>query len=275
MSRNERARIRRGALFRAAAGLGASALLALAFAGGGWARRPGAADEAPPSSAVVLYVFDGDSFQARFPDGSAGGVRLIGVNSPEMTDGRDDIRCWAFLAKRFAAHHLAGKRVELEYDWEKKDVHGRLLAYVRLPSGGERLFNKLIIRSGFAYAFLKYPFRDDYRKDFQRALQDARREGSGLWRKGPPPEVPASRAGTRLGEHVTLRVRCAEVADGKRYLTVFPDEGGLRILVSKESGLDLGDAASWPGKRLAFSGILEQSPQGIMMHVHFSSQMIR
>lgn len=183
-----RVRISGGALIRAVVCLAVSAGVGVSFAGRGLAQHHEAGAAVPPSSAVVLCVLDGDSFQARFPDGSSGGVRLIA---------------------------------------------------------------------------------------FQQAQREARREGDGLWRKGRPPEVSASRAGARLGEHVAMRFLCAQVRDEKRYVTVIPNVAGLRVLVSKESGLDLGDSASWPGKLLTFSGILEGSPQDIKMYVRFPAQIIR
>lgn len=240
---------------------------------GGPSARPRADETEPPSSAEVLYVVDGDSFHARFPDGTAGGVRLIGVNAPEMTDEREDVRYWAFLAKRFAVHHLAGKKIRLEYDWETKDVHGRLLAYVRLPGGEERLFNRLIIRSGFAYAFLKYPFREDYEREFRQAQQEAVGEGSGLWREGPPPEITLSEAGNRLGEHAAVRFTCAEVRGLRRYYALAAREEGFQVLVSKSCGLDLSRAPSWAGRRMVVSGILEGTPGRVRIYVCFPIQL--
>lgn len=240
---------------------------------GGQTPRPAGDEPKPPPSAVVLYVVDGDSFQARFPDGKTGGVRLIGINAPEMTDGREDVRYWAFLAQRFAVHHLAGKTIALEYDWETRDVYGRLLAYARLPGEGEGLFNRLIIRSGFAYAFLKYPFREDYQREFRRAQQEAAGEGRGLWRKDPPPEIKPAEASGRLGEHVAVRFRCAEVKPMRRYVSVVPREGGFQVLVSKKCGLDLSGAASWAGKEMVVSGIVEGTAGRARLYVCFLRQI--
>jgi len=243
------------------------------LAADGQVPRQGEDEPKPPSSAVVLYVVDGDSFQARFPDGTAGGVRLIGVNAPEMTDGREDVRTWAFLAQRFAVHHLAGKTIELEYDWETRDVYGRLLAYVRLPGDGERLFNRLIIGSGFAYAFLKYPFREDYQREFRQAQQEAVKEERGLWREGPPPEITPSEAGNRIGEHAAVRFTCAEVRELRRYYALVAREGGFQVLVSKSCGLDLSRAPSWAGRLMVVSGIPEGAPGRVRMYVCFPIQM--
>ncbi|MBN2198625.1 MAG: thermonuclease family protein [Candidatus Aminicenantes bacterium] len=233
----------------------------------------GTAEAAPPASAVVLYVVDGDSFHARFPDGKAGGVRLIGVNAPEMTDEREDVRAWAFLAKRFAIHQLAGKKIKLEYDWETRDAYGRLLAYVRLPGGERKLFNKLIIGRGFAYAFLKYPFREDYQREFRRAQQEAVREGRGLWRKDAPPEITPAEAGNRLGDLAAVRFRCAEVKELRRYYALIAREGGFQVLVSKSCGLDLSPVSSWAGRRMVVSGIVEGAPGRISIYVCFPIQI--
>ena len=226
-----------------------------------------------PSSATVTHVIDGDSFIARFADGLSRGVRLIGINAPEMTDEREDVRVWAFLAKRFAVHHLEGRKIKLEYDWNNLDKHGRVLAYVR-PWGGE-LFNEQIIRRGFAYVFLLYPFRTDYQESFRRAQQEAIRQGRGLWAKNPPPQIDLAQVRSRVGDYVAVRFRCAKVREGEHYMFLSPKPGELQVFIWKEAGVVLPPAQQFKNQMISAAGLLEKEGGQPKMYVLFQPQMIR
>ena len=86
------------------------------------------------------------------------------MDSPEIDDTREKVQFFAFMAKRFSFFHLYKKEVKLSYDWELEDKYGRLLAYVSTEKIG--LFNDYLIREGYAFVFLKYPYRKDY--EFRR-----------------------------------------------------------------------------------------------------------
>jgi micrococcal nuclease len=224
-----------------------------------------------PATASVTHVIDGDSYVVHFADGLDRGVRLIGVNAPELTDERENVRYWAFLAKRFATHHLEGRKVKLEYDWNKLDKYGRVLAYVR-PQGGE-LFNELILSRGFATIFMQYPFRKDYQEAFRNAQQEAVRQGRGLWGKEPPPEAGLSEVQGRLGEYVAVHFTCAWVMDGESYIFVSPASGELQVLISKESGLLLPPAGQFKNKEIAVAGLLEKGKGQPRIYVLFQRQV--
>ena len=114
----------------------------------------------------VIGVYDGDTIKVKFPNGSINKIRLIGVDCPELDTDREEIRVFANIAKRFTYIKLFKKRVKLAHDWEFKDKYGRILAYVWI---NETLFNELIIKEGFAFSFLKFPFRKDFQERFQEA----------------------------------------------------------------------------------------------------------
>jgi micrococcal nuclease len=73
---------------------------------------------------------------------------------------------------------VEGKEVRLEYDWQKRDKYGRLLAYVYLKDG--TFLNAEIIKQGYGFAYTKYPF--NYLDEFRRYEREARENGRGLWR---------------------------------------------------------------------------------------------
>ena len=151
----------------------------------------------------VARVIDGDTFE--LSDGRK--VRLIGIDAPETfatykldrdaeRTGQDRATIQALGARATeAARRLAdGRAVALEFDAANvatghKGRYGRLLAYVWvLDAAGNRLYmvNERLVAEGYAYAYLKYPFR---RADvFHRLEREARAAGRGLWH--PDPEAP-------------------------------------------------------------------------------------
>jgi micrococcal nuclease len=71
------------------------------------------------------------------------------------------------------------KQVRLEYDWQKRDKYGRLLAYVYLEDG--TFLNAEIIKQGYGFAYTKYPFK--YLEEFRQYEREARNNSKGLWKE--------------------------------------------------------------------------------------------
>ncbi len=188
----------------------------------------------PSSSAIaqetlrgtVSAVYDGDTVRVRLAGQKDERVRLIGVDCPELDDARERVRLMAFLAKRFTFSRLYQAPVELLPGPEKRDSYGRLLAYIR-TEGGE-MFNETLVREGFAFAYLNFPFDEAWKTRLKDAEKAARRSGKGLWQREPYPLVGAADAGRRLGEIVTVRFRC--LRSFKR--------GGFRILEADGAAFD-------------------------------------
>lgn len=105
---------------------------------------------------------------------------MIGINTPETVHPKKPIEYFGKEAKTYTQKHLLGKEVFLTYDWQKQDRYGRLLAYIWLES---EMFNLKIIREGYAYAYLKYPFKEEYMKKFAQAQKYAQKNKKGLWTK--------------------------------------------------------------------------------------------
>jgi endonuclease YncB( thermonuclease family) len=119
----------------------------------------------------VRFVYDGDTILLY----GKGKVRYLGINAPEINyDGRKD-EFMAREARVFNVESVRGTRVRLEYDHEKRDRHGRPLAYVFLENGD--MVNELLVRKGLAHVMLsnknlKYKERllDCQRKAIQERL---------------------------------------------------------------------------------------------------------
>ncbi len=149
--------------------------------------RPG------PERARVLYVVDGDTLKVEY-QGARESVRLIGIDAPEVhanakarrdaRRSRRDLRLITRLgraSKQFVESRLArGAEIRLEFDVEKRDRYGRLLAYVVLADG--TLFNAEIVRAGYA-GLMTIPPNVKYRAALAAAFESARESRAGLWQE--------------------------------------------------------------------------------------------
>lgn len=124
----------------------------------------------------VTRVVDGDTIEVRL-DGRAESVRLIGVDTPETVKPDTPVQCFGPRASHFMKRLLGGRRVRLVFGAERRDVYGRLLAYVRL---GPRFVNAILLRRGLARS-LTIPPNDRFAPLFQRLELGAARAGRGLW----------------------------------------------------------------------------------------------
>lgn len=137
----------------------------------------------------VRRAVDGDTLQLETGER----VRLIGIDTPEMHASdklyRDsqrtgqDIRTIQKLGRRayeFTKKLVEGKRVSLEFDVEKHDKYGRLLAYVYLKKDGT-FVNAEIIKQGYA-SLMTIPPNVKYADLFLKLYQEARKNQRGLWR---------------------------------------------------------------------------------------------
>jgi micrococcal nuclease len=147
-----------------------------------WEEDPGARDAGPTVvQAEVVRVVDGDTAEVRI-GGEVEDVRLIGVDTPETVKPEAPVECFGPQASSFAHHLLEGRRVRLVFGVERRDVYGRLLAYVYID---HRLVNAMLVRRGLART-LSIPPNTLYRALFDRLELGAARSGRGLWGACPP-----------------------------------------------------------------------------------------
>jgi micrococcal nuclease len=142
----------------------------------GWSRPPGegAAAAGTDLECTVRRVGDGDSLDC---EEARRRVRLVGIDAPELAQGSPGKR---------ARRHLftlapKGTRLRLELDRERKDKHGRTLAYAWRADG--RLVNEEMVRAGYAVPFTIEP-NVRHRARLRRAADEAKRAGAGLWASG-------------------------------------------------------------------------------------------
>ena len=83
-------------------------------------------------------------------------------------------------ARAFNAGLVEGKAVRLEYDRERYDRYGRLLAYLFLPEGA--MVNLVVVQQGLARVYSQAP-NLRYQEALNAAQQEAMAAGRGLWQK--------------------------------------------------------------------------------------------
>jgi endonuclease YncB( thermonuclease family) len=125
----------------------------------------------PDDPWVVSEVVDGDTLHVTRA-GVEDTLRLIGINSPE------DGECWSDEATAALIATLGTDTVTLERDVSDRDAYGRMLRYVRLPSGED--VGGVLIDGGHAIARAYPPdtARDAGYRERQRQAREAAR---GMW----------------------------------------------------------------------------------------------
>jgi micrococcal nuclease len=126
--------------------------------------------------ATVVRVVDGDTIEVLL-DGRREDVRYIGVDTPETVKPDTPVQCFGPQASAFNHSLVEGRRVRLVFGVERRDVYGRLLAYVYL---GDRFVNAALVRQGLARTLTITP-NDRFAMRFERLQMRAARAGRGLW----------------------------------------------------------------------------------------------
>ena len=131
----------------------------------------------------VVRVNDGDTITVLWA-GKREKVRLIGIDAPELQQSP-----WGQRSKKYLSELLKASQwtVSLEFDVEKKDVHGRLLSYVW--TSDKRMINVQILRDGYAMLYT-FPPNIRYVDEFRKAQEEARGESVGIWGREGLEESP-------------------------------------------------------------------------------------
>ena len=145
------------------------------------ALRAKAAEPIPHSarqiSAIVLWIYDGDTIKVRQPDGTEAKVRYESIDAPELNSPDGAPEPWSREAAEANRSLVEGKTVLLELDERRKDKYGRMLAYVFV----EGLFvNAELVRKGLARV-RTYPPNIRHRPRLLAAQREARHNRAGIW----------------------------------------------------------------------------------------------
>jgi micrococcal nuclease len=143
-------------------------------------------------SAKVLKVVDGDTLKVRYK-GIEESVRLIGIDAPESRPNKkarndaqrsgEDLKTITAMGKEATSYAKSlvkpGDTVKMEFDVQKRDKYGRLLAYVYLSNG--KMLNEETVKAGYAN-LMTVPPNVKYQGRVLKAYREARESREGLWR---------------------------------------------------------------------------------------------
>lgn len=141
-----------------------------------WCATVGAECPATQIDEVVSLkqVYDGDTL--RLADGRR--IRIIGINAPEAAGKNRRAEPQAEAATRAAAAFFTDNRIQLEFDAQREDRYGRLLAHV-YNGKGESLAAHLLDR-GLAF-HIGVPPNLRHADCLARHEQIARNRQNGVW----------------------------------------------------------------------------------------------
>ncbi|MGQ9622579.1 MAG: thermonuclease family protein [Candidatus Caldatribacteriaceae bacterium] len=128
-----------------------------------------------PGEYLVVRVIDGDTIE--LSNGEK--VRYIGINTPELHHPQKGVEYFAKEAYDANRRMVEGKKVRLEFDVEKRDRYGRLLAYVYVDG---IMVNEWLVANGYAQV-ATFPPNVKYAERFLSLEREARRLKLGLWEK--------------------------------------------------------------------------------------------
>lgn len=139
----------------------------------GWQCAP---DPGPPQTGVVQTVLDGDTIILR----QGRTVRYLGIDAPELGRNQRPPEFLARAAQDANARLVLNQELRLEYDVERYDQYGRLLAYVFLPDG--RMVNAELVRQGLARVYL-FPPNLSYQELLVTCQRRAIEARIGIWQR--------------------------------------------------------------------------------------------
>lgn len=138
--------------------------------------------------AIVTDVVDGDTIKVKI-DGRKYKLRLILIDTPELSDSNKEIADLGKKASRFTKKMLKGKNVYLEKDVSDTDKYDRLLRYVWLKEPKHPLeekelyqycFNSVLLEKGYAQ-LSTHPPDVAYADYFKTRVKLARKKKVGLY----------------------------------------------------------------------------------------------
>lgn len=133
-------------------------------------------DEAPSSQEYkVIDVLDGDT--VIIDDAKNSRVRYLGIDTPEISHQDSPGEPMSEEASHFNAKLVEGETVKLEFDEEKYDVYGRILAYVYVD---DLLVNEELLKEGLATVLI-IPPNNMHSDIIYNAIDQAKANKKGIW----------------------------------------------------------------------------------------------
>jgi endonuclease YncB( thermonuclease family) len=124
----------------------------------------------------VRWVDDGDTVV--LVDGRR--VRYTGINAPEVAHEDRPAERFGPQARDFNRKLVFKKEVRLEFDREKQDQYGRVLAYLFLQDG--TFVNAELVKGGYAYHVFRRP-NTKYDTQLLSLQREAMTKRLGMWER--------------------------------------------------------------------------------------------
>jgi micrococcal nuclease len=161
-----------------------------------WPRPEPAGEPAVAGQATVVRVIDGDTVVLDI-GGREEPTRLIGIDTPESVAPDRPVECFGPEASARLEQLLPpGTVVRVSRDLEPRDAYDRLLAYVHRDTD-DLFVNLAQVADGYA-ATRHHPPNTAHRDELDRAEQEARQHGRGLWSAcSGPTRRPSAGVGAR------------------------------------------------------------------------------
>ena len=138
----------------------------------------------PPSNkvtATVVEVVDGDTIKVKL-NGKTETVRMLLIDTPETVHPTVPDEPCGPEASSFTKKMLPkGTKVTLEFDKDKRDKYGRLLAYVY--KGGKSI-QEALLAAGLAEVVVYQP-NDKYEEKYRAIEAKAKKAKKGIWSDNP------------------------------------------------------------------------------------------
>ncbi len=156
-------------------------------------------------SVRVRWVIDGDTVV--LTDGQR--LRYLGINTPEIDHKLQQGQPYAYVAKRLNRRLVDDQKIRLEFERERKDRYGRLLAYAFLLDG--TFVNREMLARGYGYV---YPSKQPGRYDelLLKTQREAMTAKKGIWKKWRDPGKRAGYSGNRRSK----RFHFSDCPNGKK-----------------------------------------------------------
>lgn len=222
-----------------------------------------------PRLAYVAEVVDGDT--VRLANGQL--LRYLGLNTAEsrIKTGEEWIErdsIWAKKASEFNIKLTAGKKINIEYDKQKKDTYGRLLGYAFI--NGE-FVNELILREGLAVIDIRAP-NFKYLNRLSSAFKQSQDDRSGIW--SSLKKIDAKSSSEHEGDIVIVEDRVLDIYQNEHIMIILMPYGLKNFIYKGNAGLfsHLG-INSLKGRMLRVSGIVNKYKTGYRIVIHHPYQI--
>ncbi len=184
------------------------------------------ADEAN-LEAKVIEVIDAATIIVSY-DGHSSSCLYIGVSAPES---ENPLSPTSLEARKFNENLVEGKNVRLEFDEQKYDKYGRLLAYVYCD---DVFVNAEVIRQGYGSVMIISP-NTRHAEYFLKLESEAREAKRGLWAGSVAVKVPAQDA-VSLEEQIAIITRKIDELSSKidRLIEIIKTQLGISPTVEQE-----------------------------------------